>query len=98
MKAKSSAPQRIGRTAESPARRYFKEVRFRQIRSLVELSRQGSFVKNAKKEDTRRKKAGKGQGEKSRENKKGSGCPGSGGGIGGVGGQGVFSEPIGFTG
>lgn len=32
---------------ESPARRYFKEVRFRQIRALVELSRQGSFAATA---------------------------------------------------
>ena len=30
-----------------PARRYFKEVRFRQIRALVELSRQGSFASSA---------------------------------------------------
>lgn len=47
MKAKRSIPRRIGTTAESPARRYFKEVRFRQIRSLVELSRQGSFAATA---------------------------------------------------
>lgn len=33
--------------AASTARRYFKEVRFRQIRSLVELSRQGSFAATA---------------------------------------------------
>lgn len=33
--------------ADSPARRYFKEVRFRQIRALVELSRQGSFAATA---------------------------------------------------
>ncbi|MGC3944865.1 MAG: LysR family transcriptional regulator [Chryseolinea sp.] len=33
--------------AESKARRYFKEVRFRQIRSLVELARQGSFARTA---------------------------------------------------
>lgn len=32
---------------ESPARRYFKEVRFRQIRALVELARQGSFASAA---------------------------------------------------
>jgi molybdate transport repressor ModE-like protein len=31
-------------TPMPPARRYFKEVRFRQIRALVELSRQGSFA------------------------------------------------------
>ena len=31
----------------SPKRRYFKEVRFRQIRALVELSRQGSFASAA---------------------------------------------------
>ncbi len=30
-----------------PARRYFKEVRFRQIRALVELSRHGSFAATA---------------------------------------------------
>lgn len=29
---------------KAPARRYFKEVRFRQIRALVELARQGSFA------------------------------------------------------
>jgi len=39
--AKKSAP------TESPARRYFKEVRFRQIRALVELARQGSFASAA---------------------------------------------------
>jgi DNA-binding transcriptional LysR family regulator len=38
---KKSAP------TKSPARRYFKEVRFRQIRALVELSRQGSFASAA---------------------------------------------------
>lgn len=32
---------------EGAARRYFKEVRFRQIRSLVELSRRGSFAATA---------------------------------------------------
>lgn len=37
MAKKQSAPQ-------SHKRRYFKEVRFRQIRALVELSRQGSFA------------------------------------------------------
>lgn len=47
MKAKNNAPRRIGTTADSPARRYFKEVRFRQIRALVELSRQGSFAATA---------------------------------------------------
>ncbi|MCF7784569.1 MAG: LysR family transcriptional regulator [Prosthecobacter sp.] len=47
MKAKSNAPQRIGASADSPVRRYFKEVRFRQIRALVELSRQGSFAATA---------------------------------------------------
>jgi DNA-binding transcriptional LysR family regulator len=47
MKAKSNAPSRIGTEAGSPARRYFKEVRFRQIRALVELSRQGSFAATA---------------------------------------------------
>ncbi|MCB1279698.1 LysR family transcriptional regulator [Prosthecobacter sp.] len=47
MKAKRSTARRIGDTAESPARRYFKEVRFRQIRSLVELSCQGSFAATA---------------------------------------------------
>ncbi len=34
-------------TPKPPARRYFKEVRFRQIRALVELSRQGSFASAA---------------------------------------------------
>ncbi|MEY5015616.1 MAG: hypothetical protein RIS92_1974 [Verrucomicrobiota bacterium] len=34
-------------TPAPPARRYFKEVRFRQIRALVELSRQGSFASAA---------------------------------------------------
>jgi len=33
--------------AVTPARRYFKEVRFRQLRALVELSRQGSFASAA---------------------------------------------------
>lgn len=47
MKEKRNAPRRVGSSAESPARRYFKEVRFRQIRSLVELSRQGSFAATA---------------------------------------------------
>jgi len=47
MKVKPNVPQRIGTTADSPARRYFKEVRFRQIRALVELSRQGSFAATA---------------------------------------------------
>lgn len=47
MKAKLNAPQRVGASADSPARRYFKEVRFRQIRALVELSRQGSFAATA---------------------------------------------------
>jgi molybdate transport repressor ModE-like protein len=32
---------------QPPARRYFKEVRFRQIRALVELSRRGSFASAA---------------------------------------------------
>jgi DNA-binding transcriptional LysR family regulator len=32
---------------QPPARRYFKEVRFRQIRALVELSRRGSFASTA---------------------------------------------------
>jgi molybdate transport repressor ModE-like protein len=40
MPKKSASPK-------SPARRYFKEVRFRQIRALVELSRQGSFASAA---------------------------------------------------
>ncbi|WP_395743827.1 LysR family transcriptional regulator [Prosthecobacter sp.] len=47
MKVKRSTPRRIGAAVETPARRYFKEVRFRQIRSLVELSRQGSFAATA---------------------------------------------------
>jgi DNA-binding transcriptional LysR family regulator len=47
MKAKPNSPQRVGAATDSPARRYFKEVRFRQIRSLVELSRQGSFAATA---------------------------------------------------
>jgi len=47
MKAKSNTLHRVGAAADSPARRYFKEVRFRQIRSLVELSRQGSFAATA---------------------------------------------------
>lgn len=47
MKKASSTARRIGTPAESSARRYFKEVRFRQIRSLVELSRQGSFAATA---------------------------------------------------
>lgn len=47
MKARRSQPLRSDTAAETPARRYFKEVRFRQIRSLVELSRQGSFAATA---------------------------------------------------
>lgn len=47
MSKSSSATRRVGITAESPARRYFKEVRFRQIRSLVELARHGSFAATA---------------------------------------------------
>lgn len=43
----ASLPLRVGVSAESPARRYFKEVRFRQIRSLVELARHGSFAATA---------------------------------------------------
>ena len=39
--AKKSTP------TKSPARRYFKEVRFRQIRALVELARQGGFASAA---------------------------------------------------
>lgn len=46
MKAKPNVPSRIG-AGDSSARRYFKEVRFRQIRALVELSRQGSFAATA---------------------------------------------------
>lgn len=46
-KTKRNPPRRTGAAAESPARRYFKEVRFRQIRSLVELSRRGSFASTA---------------------------------------------------
>ena len=47
MKAKPTTPRRIGTATDSPTRRYFKEVRFRQIRALVELSRQGSFAATA---------------------------------------------------
>ncbi len=47
MKAKPNASHRVGASTDSPARRYFKEVRFRQIRALVELSRQGSFAATA---------------------------------------------------
>ncbi len=47
MKVKSNTSQRIGTSADSTVRRYFKEVRFRQIRALVELSRQGSFAATA---------------------------------------------------
>ena len=47
MKKPSSTRNRIGAPTESEARRYFKEVRFRQIRSLVELSRRGSFAATA---------------------------------------------------
>lgn len=47
MKAKPDVSSRIGAADETPARRYFKEVRFRQIRALVELSRQGSFAATA---------------------------------------------------
>ncbi len=47
MKAKPNAPSRIGASTDSSTRRYFKEVRFRQIRALVELSRQGSFSATA---------------------------------------------------
>lgn len=47
MKAKPRSERRIGASSESPARRYFKEVRFRQVRSLVELSRHGSFAATA---------------------------------------------------
>jgi DNA-binding transcriptional LysR family regulator len=47
MKVKSNASHRVGAATDSPARRYFKEVRFRQIRALVELSRQGSFAATA---------------------------------------------------
>lgn len=39
--------RKTGTPPESKARRYFKEVRFRQIRSLVELSRHGSFASTA---------------------------------------------------
>lgn len=46
-KSKPASPRRVGTSTESPARRYFKEVRFRQIRSLVELSRQKSFAATA---------------------------------------------------
>lgn len=41
------ARRRVGDATETPARRYFKEVRFRQIRSLVELARHGSFAATA---------------------------------------------------
>ena len=47
MKVKSNASHRVGAATDSPARRYFKEVRFRQIRALVELSRHGSFAATA---------------------------------------------------
>jgi len=47
MKVKPNAFSRIGTAADSPVRRYFKEVRFRQIRALVEMSRQGSFAATA---------------------------------------------------
>lgn len=40
-------PRTASAPAESAARRYFKEVRFRQIRSLVELSRRGGFAATA---------------------------------------------------
>ncbi|MES2598568.1 MAG: LysR family transcriptional regulator [Verrucomicrobiota bacterium] len=46
-KAKRTPSAGVEAAAESPARRYFKEVRFRQIRSLVELSRRGSFAATA---------------------------------------------------
>lgn len=46
-KAKRNASAGTEAAVESPARRYFKEVRFRQIRSLVELSRRGSFAATA---------------------------------------------------
>ncbi|RBP46269.1 transcriptional regulator /LysR family transcriptional regulator [Roseimicrobium gellanilyticum] len=47
MKKQRSAARRIGSPDTGSARRYFKEVRFRQIRSLVELSRCGSFAGTA---------------------------------------------------
>ncbi|WP_395752727.1 LysR family transcriptional regulator [Prosthecobacter sp.] len=47
MKAKPNPARRIGTGSDSPVRRYFKEVRFRQIRALVELSRHGSFAATA---------------------------------------------------
>jgi DNA-binding transcriptional LysR family regulator len=46
-KKQRSAARRIGSPDAVSARRYFKEVRFRQIRSLVELSRCGSFAATA---------------------------------------------------
>lgn len=46
-KAKRNTTPGTETAVESPARRYFKEVRFRQIRSLVELSRRGSFAATA---------------------------------------------------
>lgn len=41
------ATPRVGR-GDRPTRRYFKEVRFRQIRALVELARRGSFAAAAR--------------------------------------------------
>jgi DNA-binding transcriptional LysR family regulator len=46
-KSNSTKTDRVGTAKETGARRYFKEVRFRQIRSLVELSRRGSFAATA---------------------------------------------------
>lgn len=37
----------LGPMSDSTARRYFKEVRFRQLRALVELARRGSFAATA---------------------------------------------------
>src|SRR5690348_5968877 len=47
MKPRPPASRKIGASTASAARRYFKEVRFRQIRAFVELSRQGSFAATA---------------------------------------------------
>jgi molybdate transport repressor ModE-like protein len=47
MLVRSSLMPKKSASPKSPARRYFKEVRFRQIRALVELARQGSFASAA---------------------------------------------------
>lgn len=47
MLIRSSLMPKKPASSPSPPRRYFKEVRFRQIRALVELARQGSFASAA---------------------------------------------------